>query len=240
MSFKALAWAVDQKTVHAADKLILMGLADRHNTEEDVAYPSLKWLAEFSSLDRKTIISGLTRLEADKLIADSGHRYGATKQIKGYRLSLENSMGKTEPFQKRNRSENGGKEYRKRNTEPIRNQHRNKKSTAREILEDWKPFPTLGSKTSEFMKSWPTGFEESEVERFIAYHLSHKTKSENFNRQWATWALGPYCREALRKWNDERSGEGGPFGTNSLANLAARRAGGNGSATEQRRTNRLL
>jgi hypothetical protein len=52
MSWEALAWAARQRVTRAADKLILIGLADRHNSEENAAWPSLAWLGEFSSLDR--------------------------------------------------------------------------------------------------------------------------------------------------------------------------------------------
>jgi hypothetical protein len=210
MSFKALAWAVDQKTERAADKLVLLGLADRHNTEEHIARPSLAWLCDFSSLDRKTVIAALDRLESNNLITDSELRFGVTRQVKGYRLSVENSMGKTEPFQKRNRSENGGEEYRKRNPEPIRNRNITKESkNAREIPDDWKP--TLGPDTETVQETskWPERFYAQQLEAFVAHHQAKGTKSKNFNLQWKTWALGEFAKRALKGWtNDECSSDG--------------------------------
>lgn len=91
MSWLALGWAASQKVQRAADKLVLIGLADRHNSEHEAAFPSLAWLCEFSSLDRKTVVTSLGRLEAAGLIADTGLRFGKTKQIKGYSLNLNSS-----------------------------------------------------------------------------------------------------------------------------------------------------
>ena len=88
MSFAALAWASSLRVTRASDKLVLLALADRHNPENELAYPSLAWLCEFSSLDRKTVVASLDRLERDSLITDSGVRVGKTKQIKAYRLSF--------------------------------------------------------------------------------------------------------------------------------------------------------
>lgn len=117
MSWGALAWAAKRKVDRAADKLILLALAERHNEEADLAYPSVAWLAEFSSLDRKTVIASLGRLETIGLISDSGERFGKTNQVKAYRLHLE-TVPKAEQSQKRNSSEIPAKQSQKRDTEP--------------------------------------------------------------------------------------------------------------------------
>lgn len=119
MSWGALAWAAKRKVDRAADKLILLALAERHNEEADVAYPSVAWLCEFSSLDRKTVIASLSRLEASGLISDSGERFGKTNQVKAYRLHIE-TVPKPEQSQKRNSSGFSSKESQKRDTEPSR------------------------------------------------------------------------------------------------------------------------
>ena len=93
MSFEALAWAGKCKTANAADKLVLFGLADRHNSEANGAYPSTAWLVEFTSLNRKTVIAALDRLEASGFISDSGERRGQTGQVKLYRLHLDARVG---------------------------------------------------------------------------------------------------------------------------------------------------
>lgn len=131
MSFPALAWASLVKVRRASDKLVLFGLADRHNTEHDLAYPSLAWLAEFSSLDRKTIVAALDRLEVDGFIADSGQRVGKTKQVKAYRLNFKSAdfgQVKTAPLSSKS-SDFSDEQSQKRNTEPVLNQSEAKASS---------------------------------------------------------------------------------------------------------------
>lgn len=124
MSFPALAWASTLRVPRASDKLVLLALADRHNPENDLAYPSIAWLCEFSSLDRKTVVASLDRLEAAGLIVDSGKRVGKTKQIKAYSLALNSSEKgtvKTEPLEA-NSSVIPIKQSQKRDTDTVRNQ----------------------------------------------------------------------------------------------------------------------
>jgi hypothetical protein len=101
MSFDALAWAAKQRTGSSGTKLVLMGLAECASRKDALAFPSLAELAEFSDLDRKSIIANLDALECGNFISDTGERVGRTKQIKVYRLHLE-SIPQTEQFQKRN------------------------------------------------------------------------------------------------------------------------------------------
>ncbi len=88
MSFEALAWAAKCRPGSASRKLVLLALADRHNTETGLAYPSIDWLAEFTDLNRKTIISAIDALLSAGFIADSGVRFGRTGQVKAYTLAL--------------------------------------------------------------------------------------------------------------------------------------------------------
>jgi hypothetical protein len=116
----ALGWAAKQKPGKIADKLVLIALADRHNEEQDLAWPSVKWLCEFTGADRKTIITSLTRLETIGLIADSGQRFGQTKQVKGYTLAIngsEKGIPKTEPLEVKSPAF-PIKQSQKRDTEP--------------------------------------------------------------------------------------------------------------------------
>lgn len=89
MSFQALAWAANQRTKRSADKLVLLAFADRHNTEQDAAWPSVAWLVDFTSLDRKTVIASMARLVADGYLHDTGERQGRTTQVKVYRLLFD-------------------------------------------------------------------------------------------------------------------------------------------------------
>lgn len=140
MSWGALAWAAKCRVGKAADKLILLALAERHNPESNTAYPSIAWLAEFSSLDRKTVISALDRLEDAGLIADSGVRAGRTLQIKAYSLSLE-TVPKTEQSPKRNGSVFPVKESQKRDTdtvtEPVSSEDKSSSDLVEQFVEAW-------------------------------------------------------------------------------------------------------
>jgi hypothetical protein len=130
VSFQALGWAVDQKPKRPADKLLLLGLADRHNTETGLAFPSVAWLTDFSGLDRKTVIAGLARLQDEGLLLDTGKRVGKTGQIVCYALPYQRKPADTQGHsgtptetkgsQKRNGSTFSVKESQKRDTEPIR------------------------------------------------------------------------------------------------------------------------
>lgn len=119
MSFLALAWATKLKVDRASDKLILLAFADRHNDETGFAYPSIAWLCEFSSLNRKTVIAAVERLEGAGHLSDTGKRTGATRQIKVYQVNV-GTVPKTEQSQKRNSTEISAERSQKRDTEPVR------------------------------------------------------------------------------------------------------------------------
>lgn len=104
MSFDALAWAAKQNTGSSGTKLVLLGLAECADRKHSLAFPSIAALVEFSSLDRKSVIGNLAKLEEAGFITDTGRRAGATNQIKIYHLNIE-TVPKTEPSQKRNSSD---------------------------------------------------------------------------------------------------------------------------------------
>lgn len=104
MSFDALAWAAKQSPGSSGSKLVLLGLAECAHRKTGLAFPSLAELVEFSSLDRKSVISNLDKLEAAGFIADTGKRVGRTGQIKVYILNMER-VPEAEPSQNRNDSD---------------------------------------------------------------------------------------------------------------------------------------
>ena len=166
MSWPALGWASKQKPGRVADKMVLIALADRHNEEADVAYPSIAWIAEFACLDRKTVVAALGRLEAAGYISDSGERVGKTKQVKAYHLALngpEKGNPKTEPLPPKD-TVFSAKESQKRDTEPffepstVSNETDNSPSedfTCDDFLESWNAvavecgLPTMRKLTKE-------------------------------------------------------------------------------------------
>lgn len=119
MSFPALAWASKYRAESGAIKLVLLGYADRHNEETGCAYPSVAWLCEFSSLNRKTVIAAVAKLEAAGILTDTGGRQGESKQIKVYRLHME-TVPKTGQSPKRDSPKKSVKQSQKRDTDTVR------------------------------------------------------------------------------------------------------------------------
>ncbi len=89
MSFDALAWAGRCNPGSPALKLVLLGLAECAQRESCKAWPSIAALAEFTCLNRKTIIAALDTLEDRKFITDTGEKQGRTAQVKVYFLHTE-------------------------------------------------------------------------------------------------------------------------------------------------------
>lgn len=108
MSFDALSWAARQKPGSSGMKLVLLGLAECAERAHNHAFPSIASMVEFTSLDRKSVIANLNKLEETGFIRDTGRRVGRTGQIKVYQLIIE-SIPKAEPSQKRNGSGNSAK-----------------------------------------------------------------------------------------------------------------------------------
>ena len=87
MSRAATDWAWDQEIKSATSKLILLSMADRAD-EKHCCFPSIQRLVKDTSLDRKTIQSGLARLVDLGLIKDTGERKGTTRRVKVFQLEL--------------------------------------------------------------------------------------------------------------------------------------------------------
>ncbi len=87
MSISALRWSFHTTVKPASQKLLLIALANFANDSEE-AYPSYETLERITSLNRKTIISGMAELAGKKLICDTGKRLGATRSIQVFRLSV--------------------------------------------------------------------------------------------------------------------------------------------------------
>jgi hypothetical protein len=85
MSIAAMTWAFAQPLKPSSLKFLLVALADNAD-DQGRAFPSIECLVDKTSMDRKTVIAGLDRLEELKLATDTGSRVGKTKQVKVYRL----------------------------------------------------------------------------------------------------------------------------------------------------------
>ncbi len=199
MSFAALAAVSKMRAGSAAEKLIALAYADRHNEETGCAYPSLAWLCEFGSLNRKTVIAAVNRLETAGFLTDTGERKGNTRQIKVYRLDLE-SIPKAELSPKRNRTESGtvpktsSEQSQKRDTDTVREPTSPKAS----------PSPKRARSTDPKLKpfrlpaDWkPTRFADGTVAREVA---------DRRGRDWSRAAV-----ESFRLWAanaDDKDGVG--------------------------------
>lgn len=85
MSIAALNYAFGRHLFRATDKLVLIALANYANDEAQ-CYPSHLSLAKITSLDRKTIIDSIQRLEQMGVLRDTGVRKGRTARVVVYEL----------------------------------------------------------------------------------------------------------------------------------------------------------
>lgn len=189
MSFAALAWAGKCKPGTASRKLVLFALADRHNEEANGAYPSVAWIADFTGLNRKTVINCLSELEGTGFIGDSGERRGDTRQIKLYRLHLE-TVPKTEQFQKRNSTEKVAKESQKRDTDTIRTRPKKDKPSlggARKTRLPANFEPILTPAAEEIVAVWPPGMLERELAQFKDRNTANGETYKCWQAAFRTW-----------------------------------------------------
>lgn len=92
MSIRALDWALTVKAGNTANKIILLLLADRHNPDEDSAWPSVGWLATQAEMSRRTVQRSLRDLEHRGLIVHCGWvGVQLDRQTKRYRLPVDNT-----------------------------------------------------------------------------------------------------------------------------------------------------
>lgn len=162
MSVEAISWALDQPIKHSTAKFVLVVLANCAHGETMTAYPSTGYLVDATGQDRKTVLSNLRRLMDLGLIADTGERRGATKQVVVYQLNTARGDA-AKQAQMRNGSKNGtvpktdrnstvfpgkgsrfsAKQSQKRDTEPLEpsgNRKSNQKKPREQVaLPDWLP-----------------------------------------------------------------------------------------------------
>jgi len=199
MSFGALAWASKIRVERPADKLILLAYADRHNEETGCAYPSIAWLSEFSSLDRKTVIASVARLEAGGLLSETAERAGRTGQVKVYRVNVE-TVPKTEQYQKRNSSVFPKKQSQKRDTEPVKEPILQTSSVGargagkgQRLPDGWEPSPLdPDSVSGKIAAAWAPDRYERELSKFSDHWAAKSGKaalSSNWQATWRNWVV---------------------------------------------------
>jgi DNA-binding transcriptional ArsR family regulator len=100
MSVESITWALKQPVKHSSTKFVLVALANCSDAVERLAWPSIAYLCEATSQDRKTVMANLKRLVELGFIEDSGERKGTTKSVVVYRLS-DTKIGTPKQYQDR-------------------------------------------------------------------------------------------------------------------------------------------
>jgi hypothetical protein len=195
MSFDALAWAAKQNTGSSATKLVLLGLAECASRPDALAFPSLAALVEFSSLDRKTVVSALDRLEAAGYISDTGRKAGRSMRIKVYQLRLE-TVPKSEPSQKRDHPKNGAEIVPKTElgiSKGTSTSRAKALSVAREMPEGW-CVPTDWKQDMRREMGWSLADVDLEAQRFVDSAAAHGRKYKDWKAAWRSWCRSPFCK----------------------------------------------
>lgn len=194
MSVQAITWAYKQEIRPSSVKFLLVTLANIAN-EQGEAYPSLAHLVQATCQDRKTVIAGLDRLEKAGLIADSGDRRGASKQVKVYQLSINRETKSTEngtlsdaetvPFLDGDSTVFPRRESQKRYSDTKGKQQDTtiKEKRAHRLPEDWRP--TEDQINYARQQGCPNP--QRTALDFKEYWISHGKRMVDWNLTWRGW-----------------------------------------------------
>ncbi|WP_128001091.1 helix-turn-helix domain-containing protein [Piscinibacter defluvii] len=121
MSFDAIAWAFQQDCGNSSGKLLLLTLANLVRPPRFEAFASAGTLAALTHLDRKTVLSTLTKLEQRGLIARKDVKTGSTPtfQLVGWTVGEERGSGPGESIESESDPENGSASPRASSAQPI-------------------------------------------------------------------------------------------------------------------------
>lgn len=87
MSHEATNWAFEQRGLKPATKIVLLGLANRHNPDFG-CFPSKKKLAEDCEMSERSVADHLKKLEEDGLIRIESHAGSRSGQFSSNRYIL--------------------------------------------------------------------------------------------------------------------------------------------------------
>lgn len=105
MSVEAITWALAQPIERSSTKFVLVAMANCAGAEM-LCWPSVQYLCDATSQDRKTVLENIKRLREAGYIDATEERRGATHQVVVYVLKKPEN-GTVEQAQKRNSTENG-------------------------------------------------------------------------------------------------------------------------------------
>lgn len=87
MSFDAIAWVVHQEVRPSSLKFVLFCFAKCAHDETGLCFPSVAYVQQFTSQDRKTVLANIGRLIELGFIADTGKRAGKTRGVVVYKFN---------------------------------------------------------------------------------------------------------------------------------------------------------
>jgi hypothetical protein len=85
MSIKIMVWTFEQSPTAGSERLVLLSLAD-NASDQGYCWPSLATIARKSSLDRRSVIRLITRLQAKGIITVQRRFQGLTNDTNMYRI----------------------------------------------------------------------------------------------------------------------------------------------------------
>ncbi len=211
MSVEAITWALRQPITHSSAKFVLVVLANCASAEKAQAWPSVAYLSSSTGQDRKTVLANLQRLQEWKMIEDTGKRVGDTRQIVVYRLNCDpdlfvqpgnspenGTVPKTEQSQKRNSSENSGKQSRfsreesqKRDTEPSITQRNQRESTrapaGTRLPPSWEPSAEDQGQAKRDRPDLDLAIELAKFRDHFAAKPGRAGESADWDATWRNW-----------------------------------------------------
>ncbi|MDO6718835.1 helix-turn-helix domain-containing protein [Psychrosphaera sp. 1_MG-2023] len=178
MSRKANDWAWGLNIKPASLKLLLLALADRAD-EIHNCFPSIQRLVKDTSLNAKTVQSGLAELSKRGLINDTSERKGPTRRVKVWRLNIQSNDPKNGNNTKIGNVTENGTISSKANDPEIGNVPKNGKITENGILND-PNFGTLNDPENGILNDPENGIQNQSLEPTIEPPIEPKAKPNKF------------------------------------------------------------
>ena len=164
MSHIASYWAIQQIGISPTAKLVLMVLADYHNSETGGCFPSKAALAEKCCCTERTVLNAIQELEEAGLITSVSRQDANGRQRSNqYLLNVQISGGEGEKF-------SGG---RVKNTTPLEPVIYNQDTIPTELEDD--PVMSIFANAEEPPEDNPKAFWDQAVGMLQALHVSPKT-----------------------------------------------------------------
>lgn len=210
MSHEATSWAIKQRGLKPAAKIVLFYLADRHNPDFG-CFPSHKTLAEDAEMSERSVRDQLAVLEAHGLIqrvtVHSGGQFKSTRYVLAFEPDFQRQnlptaksangeiasppTAKSAADRRQNLPTNLVREpcKRTRKEEPLvvpqPADEPTKRRRACSIPPDWVPSDRNISDARD--RQFSDQEIQHEAQRFRDYHLAHGTAFKDWDAGWRTW-----------------------------------------------------